>query len=138
MIRRPTGSTRTDTLFPYTTLFRSCGRALIAWNGSYEAAHALRSAITLLQQAQEVNIVTVDEDADSFPATSASEYLSRHGIASELHEWPRNDRTVAATLMQAIRGLDASYLIMGASGRSRLRETLSSEEHRVGKEWGSK
>src|SRR3546814_1378423 len=31
MIRRPPGSTRTDTLFPYTTLFRSpdsCGRRL--------------------------------------------------------------------------------------------------------------
>src|SRR3546814_2969653 len=26
MIRRPPGSTRTDTLFPYTTLFRSTGR----------------------------------------------------------------------------------------------------------------
>src|SRR3546814_13301554 len=26
MIRRPTRSTRTDTLFPYTTLFRSSGR----------------------------------------------------------------------------------------------------------------
>src|SRR3546814_10576486 len=26
MIRRPPRSTRTDTLFPYTTLFRSCGR----------------------------------------------------------------------------------------------------------------
>src|SRR3546814_4079303 len=26
MIRRPTRSTRTDTLFPYTTLFRSCRR----------------------------------------------------------------------------------------------------------------
>src|SRR3546814_11519380 len=25
MIRRPPSSTRTDTLFPYTTLFRSCG-----------------------------------------------------------------------------------------------------------------
>src|SRR3546814_11672231 len=25
MIRRPPRSTRTDTLFPYTTLFRSCG-----------------------------------------------------------------------------------------------------------------
>src|SRR3546814_12061759 len=25
MIRRPPGSTRTDTLFPYTSLFRSCG-----------------------------------------------------------------------------------------------------------------
>src|SRR3546814_13775350 len=27
MIRRPPGSTRTDTLFPYTTLFRSVGIA---------------------------------------------------------------------------------------------------------------
>src|SRR3546814_19961759 len=28
MIRRPPRSTRTDTLFPYTTLFRSCGNPL--------------------------------------------------------------------------------------------------------------
>src|SRR3546814_15807598 len=28
MIRRPPRSTRTDTLFPYTTLFRSCGEDL--------------------------------------------------------------------------------------------------------------
>src|SRR3546814_20033191 len=28
MIRRPPGSTRTDTLFPYTTLFRSGGRVV--------------------------------------------------------------------------------------------------------------
>src|SRR3546814_11755576 len=28
MIRRPPRSTRTDTLFPYTTLFRSCGPVL--------------------------------------------------------------------------------------------------------------
>src|SRR3546814_19302658 len=30
MIRRPPRSTRTDTLFPYTTLFRSHGAALVA------------------------------------------------------------------------------------------------------------
>src|SRR3546814_9207396 len=29
MIRRPPRSTRTDTLFPYTTLFRSCQEAII-------------------------------------------------------------------------------------------------------------
>src|SRR3546814_12190484 len=29
MIRRPPGSTRTDTLFPYTTLFRSAVRGLL-------------------------------------------------------------------------------------------------------------
>src|SRR3546814_10643576 len=31
MIRRPPRSTRTDTLFPYTTLFRSFTVALVAW-----------------------------------------------------------------------------------------------------------
>src|SRR3546814_13427350 len=32
MIRRPPRSTRTDTLFPYTTLFRSRARAIMAWS----------------------------------------------------------------------------------------------------------
>src|SRR3546814_4042724 len=32
MIRRPPRSTRTDTLFPYTTLFRSCGGEYRRWH----------------------------------------------------------------------------------------------------------
>src|SRR3546814_11921142 len=36
MLRRPTGSTRTDTLFPYTTLFRSG----VAWTGAREHRQA--------------------------------------------------------------------------------------------------
>src|SRR3546814_5485981 len=31
MIRRPPRSTRTDTLFPYTTLFRSAARTMVRW-----------------------------------------------------------------------------------------------------------
>src|SRR3546814_17860567 len=31
MIRRPPRSTRTDTLFPYTTLFRSCEKPTLCW-----------------------------------------------------------------------------------------------------------
>src|SRR3546814_8048087 len=34
MIRRPPRSTRTDTLFPYTTLFRSDGRTAFPWSAS--------------------------------------------------------------------------------------------------------
>src|SRR3546814_443308 len=33
MIRRPPSSTRTDTLFPYTTLFRSVPHFALAWLG---------------------------------------------------------------------------------------------------------
>src|SRR3546814_6602410 len=37
MIRRPPSSTRTDTLFPYTTLFRSEERVLERYEMHYEA-----------------------------------------------------------------------------------------------------
>src|SRR3546814_17679233 len=43
MIRRPPRSTRTDTLFPYTTLFRSSGRCQRACASSVRAASGLRS-----------------------------------------------------------------------------------------------
>src|SRR3546814_8396622 len=32
MLRRPPRSTRTDTLFPYTTLFRSFSKAMVIWS----------------------------------------------------------------------------------------------------------
>src|SRR3546814_3124180 len=41
MIRRPPRSTRTDTLFPYTTLFRS-GEQRLTGTGRAEEQHALR------------------------------------------------------------------------------------------------
>src|SRR3546814_7837192 len=43
MIRRPPRSTRTDTLFPYTTLFRSSDAALLAVrNGLPQRAQGMR------------------------------------------------------------------------------------------------
>src|SRR3546814_2471548 len=43
MIRRPPRSTRTDTLFPYTTLFRSPRSARSRGRGTYEHAHDRRN-----------------------------------------------------------------------------------------------
>src|SRR3546814_10308926 len=40
MIRRPPRSTRTDTLFPYTTLFRS----VVLWNAAKRAGFQLRAS----------------------------------------------------------------------------------------------
>src|SRR3546814_3236094 len=47
-IRRPPRTTRTDTLFPYTTLFRSCplrGEAVVGRNHSQPARRTARTAI---------------------------------------------------------------------------------------------
>src|SRR3546814_1398737 len=45
MRRRPPRSTRTDTLFPYTTLFRSALRAAFAFTNGSEIAGVCSSAI---------------------------------------------------------------------------------------------
>src|SRR3546814_19958761 len=42
MIRRPPRSTRTDTLFPYTTLFRSSGGCCPAMDGAPASCQRLR------------------------------------------------------------------------------------------------
>src|SRR3546814_11573029 len=42
MIRRPPRSTRTDTLFPYTTLFRSSGPAILQISSFWQPKDDLR------------------------------------------------------------------------------------------------
>src|SRR3546814_13857998 len=54
MIRRPPRSTRTDTLFPYTTLFRSLFRKLLGEIRNWQ------------QQGVEVDVVTIAQKASVF------------------------------------------------------------------------
>lgn len=104
--------------------FDCLGTALVAWNGALEAAHALRLTLPMLRKAAAVKIVTVTDDRTEFPATDASQYLARHGIRSELHEWPNAGRSTAEALLDAARALGGVYAVMGAYGRSRLRESI--------------
>src|SRR3546814_5401992 len=67
MRRRPPRSTRTDTLFPYTTLFRSIGRAARDWE-SYDAIlESLRNLgddeTLLVQSGKPVGIFPTHPDA---------------------------------------------------------------------------
>src|SRR3546814_9132471 len=58
MIRRPPRSTRTDTLFPYPTLFRSIGEGLAAFrvdNAPFDAGiHLAHTAAPLFPRLQEI------------------------------------------------------------------------------------
>ena len=100
------------------------GPAIVAWNGGAEAANALRLTLPMIRQAGAVHIVTVTEEKLEFPATGASEYLARHGISSELHEWALGARSIGAALSDAFATLKGSYLVMGAYGHSRFTETI--------------
>ena len=102
------------------------GRALVAWNGSPEAAQALKLAVPLLKGAAAVDILTVVENGqeDEFPATQACEYLGSYGIRPELHERARDGRPVAECILDAAGQLGSAYILMGAYGHSRLREAV--------------
>lgn len=105
--------------------FDPFGPAVVAWNGSFEAANALRAALPMLKQASAVHIVSVDEDKElDFPPLGASEYLSRHGVHSELSSVSRGSLTVADKLVATAQEKGAGYLVMGAYGHSRAREYL--------------
>lgn len=109
---------------PATVRFRADGPAVIAWNGSAEAAHSVRLALSFLSLSAEVHIVTVANDAGELSSARASRYLARHHIPSEVHEWPQTGSSIAETLLGAARDLGAGCLVMGTYGHSRLRETV--------------
>ena len=101
---------------------------VVAWNGSAEAAHALRAAVPLLACSCKVTLVSVAEPADKqrfdFPSTDGAKYLSRHGIECEMVEIPQGQAKIADTLFSAAQLREASLMVMGAYGHSRLAEML--------------
>ncbi|SIN60773.1 Universal stress protein family protein [Parasphingorhabdus marina DSM 22363] len=105
--------------------FNVAGPAVVAWNGSFEAGNALRSAIPLLKLSSDVHIVTIAEDKDhDLPPLDACEYLSRHGIKSEVHEQQAEKSSVDTALLSTVETLGAGYLVMGAYGHGRARQFL--------------
>lgn len=100
------------------------GIAIVAWNGSAEASHALRFALPMLRLAAAVHIVTVTEDEAAFPATDASRYLALHDIGSELHERTQDGEDIADLILAAAKELSGDYVVMGAYGHSRIREAV--------------
>jgi nucleotide-binding universal stress UspA family protein len=109
---------------PHAKGFDPSGVAMIAWNGSPECAQAVRLALPLLQKSGAVHVVEVSDDTSGFPAIEAATYLARHGITCETHQRSDRGHVTSATLLRAARDLGAAYIVMGAYGHSRLRETI--------------
>jgi nucleotide-binding universal stress UspA family protein len=103
---------------------------LIAWNGSFEAANAVRSAVGLLKLASEVRVLRIDEQKDeAFPSTALLEYLSRHGIHPELkietaHPDAQAKDFLSACLKAEAERMKAAYVVMGGYSHSRVSEYM--------------
>jgi len=97
---------------------------MIAWNGSPQAAHAIRAAAPLLGDARSIVLVEVGADEVQVPAEDALRYLSRHALHAELRQLERGAETVEEVLERTASAIGAGLIVMGAFGHTRLRETL--------------
>ncbi|WP_194953581.1 universal stress protein [Sphingopyxis solisilvae] len=97
---------------------------MIAWNGSAQAAHALRAAVPLIRHARQAVLVTVGGHEGQVAADDALRYLSRHGIHAEWRQVERGVETIEEALERTARDMGAGLIVMGAFGHTRLRETF--------------
>lgn len=96
----------------------------VAWNGSAEAAAAIRGTLPLLAAAPSVHLIEIKERDLAYPHDVAARYLSRHEIPVEIVERVDLDGDVGAALRKAAVDIGAGLIVMGAYGRSRLRELI--------------
>lgn len=102
-------------------------RIVVAWDYSREAARALSDAMPLLLQAREVHVLTVfgEKHIDTSATTADLEkFLSAHGLKYELRRPDLGKGGIGACLMREADAVNADLLVMGAYGRSRLREVI--------------
>ena len=104
--------------------FDTTGPLVIGWNGSGEAARAIRFSLSMLKTSSAVHLVSIADNNDELPSFDSSTYLSRHRIASELHQITAKDETPSQVLESFAKEHGAAAIVMGAYGHSRLRELL--------------
>ncbi|MDE2156309.1 MAG: universal stress protein [Xanthomonadaceae bacterium] len=101
-------------------------RVLIAWNGSGEAADAIKAALPLLRMAGTVRVL--DGEIEGLPGVAPPplplrQWLSRQGVEVEWQAF--HDRSdVGRALLDSARSMDAELLVMGAWGHSRISELI--------------
>jgi nucleotide-binding universal stress UspA family protein len=102
-------------------------KVIVSWDGSAKAARALGDAAPLLEQASEVEIVSISGDPDASKRIDAAEiapHVSRHCKNVTVTSLPAQGNDVAATLSSHAKLVRADLLVMGAFARPKLRQLI--------------
>jgi nucleotide-binding universal stress UspA family protein len=107
-----------------------CKRVVAAWDGSREAARAIRDAMPLLKRAEQVSLLAIDpvrqghiQDGPDAPQMAA--HLGRHGVPAEVTQASSERKNVSDALLAHAAEFGADLLVMGAYGHSRVWEFVA-------------
>jgi nucleotide-binding universal stress UspA family protein len=107
--------------------------ALIAWNGSPEALHAIKGAMPFLRHMRRVLVLSVGGERAGDPSLLSGDpsqceelagYLACHGVPAERASVPGQNGDVAGQILAEARRIAADLIVMGAYSHSRLREAI--------------
>lgn len=117
-------------IVPYIGAPATAGkRVMVAWNAGREAARAVRDALPILVQAQQVEVVVADPEGlgdahGEEPGSDIAAFLARHGCAVEVERLPKGGLDPADVLLSYLADRGSDLLVMGAYGHTRLRELV--------------
>ncbi|RXF73187.1 universal stress protein [Hansschlegelia zhihuaiae] len=97
-------------------------KVLVAWKDTREARRALRDALPILRQANEVVVMTAAPAYRDAGAEDVSIWLDRHGVRSRVSVHTGEVANVAAQLIDVADDIGADLIVSGAYGHSRTRE----------------
>lgn len=115
---------------PYAGSFDTIGeRVLVAWNGSREATRAVHDALPILKKAKLAHVIAVNPSGGmaghgDVPGADICLHLSRHGVNAVCEHIKSEDLNVGEMLLSRAADESADLIVMGAYGRSRLRELV--------------
>ncbi|MEX2617146.1 MAG: universal stress protein [Alphaproteobacteria bacterium] len=98
---------------------------VVAWNGGREAARAVGDAMSLLERADTVCVLSIQpEGSDDAPGADITHHLARHGVRATARQSVANNVDTGDVLLNFVADSGADLLVMGAYGHSRMREMV--------------
>jgi len=118
-------------VIPFAGRYTTIGdTVLVAWNASREATRAISDALPLLQMASMVKVLAINPRHNGvnghgdIPGADISSHLARHGVKAVAEHVVAHDIDVGNMLLSRASDAGADLIVMGAYGRSRLRELV--------------
>lgn len=113
-------------LLPPRSTTLSCETAIVAWNGSPQAQHALTAAMPMLERMHRVILLTIGAVDGAGPEQDEEllGYLSYHEVCAERLILERGRREVGVRILEEAKANGAELLVMGAYTHSPTHEAI--------------